>query len=337
MSETTNIAWCDSTINFWSGCTKVSEGCAHCYAETLSNRGMTNPKGEKTIGQWGKGAPRRLHESAFKLAHRLNAKPWICDSCGNAQEQVNCGGCEKCHHSDVMFHRRRIFSLSLGDWLDPEVPIEWTARMLHTIYKCDQVVWILCTKRPELWFIALKASIERVKKGDLTLNRDFQFWLESWLNGVARKNIILLASVENNEQFIERTPILLGIPAVCHGLSMEPLLGPIDCLNYNFWATGHARRQDKTLTAAGVHTHLKWIIIGGESGKKARPCDVDWITSLVKQGQAAGVPTFVKQLGANPIENGLPPLRDAPGSFHKKWGDPSEWPVNLRIQEFPEL
>ena len=51
MSEQTKIAWCDSTVNFWSGCTKVSPGCAHCYAEALSNRGLGTPGRGGTIGK----------------------------------------------------------------------------------------------------------------------------------------------------------------------------------------------------------------------------------------------------------------------------------------------
>ena len=65
MSERTKIDWCDSTVNFFSGCTKVSEGCRFCYAEAQSER-------FSTFGKWGPYAKRKLHESAFKLAHRLN-------------------------------------------------------------------------------------------------------------------------------------------------------------------------------------------------------------------------------------------------------------------------
>ena len=48
MSEKTKISWCDSTINFWEGCTKVSPGCANCYAEARDKR-FTGGK------LWGKG------------------------------------------------------------------------------------------------------------------------------------------------------------------------------------------------------------------------------------------------------------------------------------------
>jgi protein gp37 len=51
--ENTKIGWCDHTFNPWRGCTKVSPGCANCYAEALSKR---NPK---VLGAWGRRGPRR--------------------------------------------------------------------------------------------------------------------------------------------------------------------------------------------------------------------------------------------------------------------------------------
>jgi hypothetical protein len=47
MGQNTNIEWCDHTFNPWRGCTKVSNGCKNCYAETLSLR---NPA---VLGEWG--------------------------------------------------------------------------------------------------------------------------------------------------------------------------------------------------------------------------------------------------------------------------------------------
>jgi protein gp37 len=90
MSELTKIQWCDSTLNFWEGCTKVSAGCKSCYAEARDKR-FTGGK------HWGPGAPRRKSKSAVKDALRLNKKPWICDECGEAQAKPiePCPNCEK--------------------------------------------------------------------------------------------------------------------------------------------------------------------------------------------------------------------------------------------------
>lgn len=77
------------------------------------------------------------------------------------------------------------------------------------------------------------------------------------------------------------------------------------------------------------------MIVGGESGPGARPCDVAWIRSIVEQCKAASVPVFVKQLGRNPkltryTGMGRDRLRD------RKGADPNEWPTDLRVQEMPK-
>lgn len=91
-------------------------------------------------------------------------------------------------------------------------------------------------------------------------------------------------------------------------VSAEPLLEDVD---YTPWLND-----------------LHWLIVGGESGPKSRPCDLAWVRSAVKQCQAAKVPVFVKQLGALPV--GLP---GAPAA-HTRGGDLAEMPEDLRVREF---
>jgi len=321
MSEKTKIAWCDSTVNFWEGCTKVSAGCANCYAEARDKR-FTGGK------LWGKGSPRRKSKSAVRDALRYNKLRWICDcgiTRGNAveAEDVECKNCGGNSH-----HRRRIFSLSLGDWLDDEVPIDWLAEMLDTIRRCDQVTWILCTKRPENFMDRMySAAFDAYRKND---KNPLVFWIEKWARDKqSPANIILLTSVENQPQADKRIPELLKIPAACHGLSMEPLLGPVT-LPETPMEYGLDRMWPKK-------QRIKWIIIGGESGANARPCNVDWIRKLVQQGKDAGVATFVKQLGANSAFLNTTTHLTSLNLADKKGGDPAEWPADLRVQEFPRL
>lgn len=322
MGSETKIQWCDSTVNFWSGCTKVSAGCAHCYAEGLSKRDLPN------VGKWGKGQPRKLHESAFKMAVRLNARPWVCDECG-AAHALPSGFCACSNPTDsstwATRHRRRIFSLSLGDWLDAEVHIEWLARMLDTVRLCEGVDWILCTKRPELWRSQLQNLCDwRSATGEGDQSEAFFYWIEAWLNGKAPKHIWLLTSVENQSVTTERIAALASIPAVVRGLSLEPLLGPVDLSETDF------------IDCMG-HPNLQWLIIGGESGNNARSCDLEWVRSLVNQGTTAGVATFVKQLGKRVIV-----ARTGYGEpvsvnlDHPKGGDWNEWPAELRVRQFPQ-
>lgn len=333
MAENTKISWCDSTINFWEGCTKVSPGCQFCYAEARDKR-FTGGK------LWGKGAPRRKSNRAANDALAMNRKPWICDECGEAQSDVDYSLCRSCHTTGS-FHRRRIFSLSLGDWLDDEVPIEWLAEMLDTIRKCDQVTWMLCSKRWENFNERLTAVLHW---SEAKLRRDLNpLWNFVFLWGKKIKippNIIGLCSVENQNEADKRIPHFLTVPLACRGLSMEPLLGPVDL------EPSVALWKPRAYVLSPRY-YINWLIIGGESGPSARPCNVDWIRSIVQQGQAAGVATFVKQLGAKPVEtlvtyqNGMPLTGSGKTPFEgqitdKKGGDPSEWPTDLRIQQWPK-
>jgi protein gp37 len=310
------------------------------------------------VDHWGKGAPRRKSLSAVKAALAMNRKPWICDVCGEARSDKD-EDCQQCSLPDPIqgfrspgVHRRRIFSLSLGDWLDDEVPIEWLADMLDTIRKCDQVTWILCSKRWENWesrlrgvCVHLQSLSNRGLIEDHTKHKAWQL-CNQWLpwNGIHRfsppANIIGLCSVENQKMALKRVPELIQTPLACRGLSLEPLLGPVDFI----------LSKDSIPPISVLNTgSIEWLIIGGESGSgpAARPCNVEWIRSLVQQGQAAGVATFVKQLGQFPTapqnkfwpeatfvhfcpEYNLVKLTD------KKGGDPSEWSPDLRIQQWPK-
>ena len=317
MSEQTKIQWCDSTVNFWSGCTKVSDGCKNCYAEARDKRHM-----QEAVDHWGKWAPRLKHVGAVKQALALNRRPFICDRCGLDNMLLGSDGrieCKACEYEQHDFHRRRIFSLSLGDWLDPEVPVYWFAEMLDTIRQCDQVQWILCTKRPELFEERVLAALE--------YGMESEDWAEAWMDGKPPHQVIVLTSVENQPMADLRVPQLLKIPAVCRGLSLEPLLGPVEIPNSEFRIP-----------------NLNWLIIGGESGTAARDCYVQWIRSLVQQGKSAGLAVFVKQLGAQPINQEI--IHDDKGNDaavrswnmnlkHPKGGDINEWPEDLQVQEWP--
>ncbi|MDE2097620.1 MAG: DUF5131 family protein [Patescibacteria group bacterium] len=306
MGATTKIKWADSTWNPWSGCTKVSPGCANCYAETLSKNKFFG--GGKTIGKWGKGAPRKLHESAFKMAFSLNRKPWICDECGYAKSYHDSG--QYCNAKNkngelckcTSQHRRRIFSLSLGDWLDEEVPIEWVARMLDTIRQCDQVTWILCSKRWENFMLRVgNLSASLTEQGG-----DFYEWLHIWVShNSPPKNIIGLCSVENQERADNRIPQFLTVPLACHGLSLEPLLSSV-----GFGCDG------------ALFKGIDWSIVGCESGSKRR-YQIEYeesARSIIRQGQSAQIAVFHKQMPIN-------------GSVSH---EPTEWPEDLRVQQWPK-
>jgi len=342
MGRTTEIEWCDHSWSPWRGCTKVSPGCANCYAETLSKR---NPA---VRGQWGRGKPRVL------------AKNWG-DPVKWDRQFAKSFGLE-------LDHRRPTVFPSLCDWLDEEVPVEWLARFLQLIHDTPNLNWLLLTKRPENWEQRLRDVCVYFQglPGDWRQAPAWQL-ANRWCphNGVHRfdppANVWVGTSVEDQTRADERIPALLRIPAVGRFVSVEPLLGPVDlylspsvrCRHCDNYVGGHA---------TGCHDicdcRIHWVIIGGESGHGARPCNVDWIRSLVRQCRSAGVAPFVKQLGARAVEADYQHTRkcwnedcalaggpeDCTGEVvfdslelgHPKGGDPAEWPADLRVREFPE-
>lgn len=118
MGLNSSIEWTTHTFNPWWGCTKVSDGCRHCYAETLSLRyGNDN---------WGKGKKRRLMSDAYwKEPLRWNA----------AAERTG--------------HRAQVFCASMADVFDPEAPAEQLNRLWNLIRNTPHLDWQLLTKRPE--------------------------------------------------------------------------------------------------------------------------------------------------------------------------------------------
>ncbi len=102
-------------------------------------------------------------------------------------------------------------------------------------------------------------------------------------------------------------------------------------------------RQDSLEDRAPRTLGLDLVIVGGESGPNARPCDVAWIRSVVEQCKAAGVACFVKQLGARPYSlagdslcaDGEPPVGTFLALRQRAGSDPSEWPDDIRVQEWP--
>ena len=293
MGANTHIQWTDYTFNPWEGCTKVSPGCAHCYAEARDIR--------FTGGQhWGKGAPRR----------RTSVHNWNEPRRWDSQPRMD-------------FERRqRVFCASLADWLDDEVPIEWTADLLDLIRATPNLDWQLLTKRPENWRPRLDQVYNWTTQRVYDYNPALQLWVLSWLQGQAPDNVWIGTTVEDQARADERIPLLLRLPAKVRFLSCEPLLGPVDLIK---WLHPEGRcgeclqlievhrtcvscdccceGPEGTLTRGDL---IDWIICGGESGKDARPMHPAWARSLRDQCAAAGVPFFFKQWGEWAEHNDTP-------------------------------
>ncbi len=215
--------------------------------------------------------------------------------------------------------RRRVFCLSLGDVFEDRAElVEPRARLFAMIERTHNLDWLLLTKRPQ--------NVERlIKPLESKWYPDMPLWETFPL-----PNVWLGVSVEDQQRADQRIPTLLRIPATVRFLSVEPLLESVDLRFFDSMIVDIAREM-ATRAPRKRPNGVSWAIVGGESGSNARPCDVAWVQSVVAQCREAGVAPFVKQLGAVPVDGGVPIIfRD------KKGGDPDEWPEDLRVRELPD-
>lgn len=292
--ENSNIEWCDHTFNPWEGCTKVSPGCAHCYAETRNAR-----FGGGQAPNWGKGAPRR------RTSQQNWNQPLRWDrAAAKASREFEYLRLVTASHPIVQNfvvplqdapRRPRVFCASLADWLDDEVPIEWLADLLALIRRTPNLDWLLLTKRPQNW----KSRLDDVCSFEPIPDEDYETytlsdWISDWWNGKAPANVWIGTTVEDQQRADERIPELVNIPAKVRFLSCEPFLGPMELddvpLNDRCFGPWDFPKGNPV---PGIH----WVICGGESGPGARPMHPDWARSLRDQCKSAGVPFFFKQFG----------------------------------------
>ena len=317
MGENSKISWTHHTWNPWWGCHRVSPGCEHCYAETFAKR--------TGHAVWGRTAPRRFLRNPFaalvKMQHRA-------------------------HHTG---ERHRVFIASMADIFEAHPEPEVRARQ-------DAI-------RAELW--ALVPSLASLDL--LLLTKRPQNVREmvpaAWMRDGFPCNVWLGTTCEDQQRADERIPHLLDCPAAVRWVSYEPALGPVDFspwLGYNPSFGGREvdehRSRLRNCSADGVEDRprrptLGWVIVGGESGGGARPFDVQWARDAVRQCREAGVPAFVKQLGARPhkVTGATGRFRTDPETGKRqveltierlwlrdpKGGDIDEFPEDLRVRQYP--
>jgi protein gp37 len=143
-------------------------------------------------------------------------------------------------------------------------------------------------------------------------------------------NVWLGTSIEHQQALTERWKHLANAPAVTRFYSMEPQLDAIDL--------SPVLRLSATITEDGPIWHtpkdtlprpVNWVIVGGESGPRARVFQPAWVRQTIAQCAAAGVPVFVKQLGSV--------WGKANASRHTHGGEIEDWPADLRVREFPAM
>lgn len=284
MGTTTGISWTDATWNPLRGCTRVSEGCRHCYAEIVAARFS------------GPGQP---YEG---LAHKVGGEArWTGDVRFIAH-----------HLTDPLRWRdpRRIFVNSMSDLFHEQVPAAWLDQIFAVMLLAPRHTFQVLTKRPEGMraYLTLATTHERVVDAarvlferrrkvvlDAPLLRFAGFTARPW----PLPNVHLGVSVEHQRAADQRIPLLLETPAAVRWLSAEPLLGPIDLRSFAPFLAH--------LGAAGIecdHGHdacpicdrgIDWVVVGGESGRDHRPMDLAWARGLWEQCCEAYVPFYFKQ------------------------------------------
>lgn len=174
-----------------------------------------------------------------------------------------------------------IFVNSMSDLFHEGVPDEYLIRVFAVMAAASRHTFQVLTKRHGRMQSLLSRSDFRASVWDhwrgLTRGAD-----DTWAWPL--RNVWLGVSVENQRWAEVRIPKLLDTPAAVRFLSCEPLLGPVDLAVSSFiggdWLDG-----------------LGWVIVGGESGPKARPMHPQWARALRDQCQAVGVPFLFKQWG----------------------------------------
>lgn len=212
--KTTKIEWTDKTWNPITGCTKYSQGCANCYAETMSRR-------LKAMGldKYTNGFELTLHNECLE-----EPMQW-----------------KKPHN---------IFVCSMSDLFHKDVPFEFIDKIINTIKQTPQHRYQLLTKRAE-------------RMAEYFQNREIP------------KNAWLGVTVEAQSSK-KRIDILRTLNAPILFLSCEPLIEDLGILNLD---------------------NIDWVIVGGESGLKARPMKEEWVLSIKEQSEQQGSAFFFKQWG----------------------------------------
>jgi len=292
MGDKTGIEWTDTTWNPVRGCSRVSEGCRHCYAERVAAR-FVKP-GQPYHGFAKVTAPRDLLD---RVGGRRNG--WT-----GVVRLVP----EKLAEPLRWKKPRRIFVNSMSDLFHESLSNEDIAAVFGVMAAAPRHTFQVLTKRARRmreWFTwvdqqARSAAVVEfgspwwpvlvcARKAAGLVDRDFG--VDGAGSTWPLANVWLGVSVENQAAADERIPDLLATPAALRFLSCEPLLGPV-----NVCAVPDTKTRPADFHARNTPLgDIDWVIAGCESGPGARPAQVDWYRSLRDQCAAAGVPFFLKQ------------------------------------------
>lgn len=214
MAQGSGIEWTESTWNPVTGCTKISPGCKHCYAERMAER------------------LRAMGQANYANGFELTVQP---------------------HMLELPLTWKKpqvIFVNSMSDLFHKDVPLAYVRRVFDVMKRAHWHRFQVLTKRAS-------------RLAELSPKLDWA------------PNIWMGVSVES-DKYRGRIADLRSTGAQTKFLSLEPLLGPLHDLDLR---------------------EINWVIVGGESGPRARPMAREWVTDFRDQCGRAAVPFFFKQWG----------------------------------------
>lgn len=215
MTTKTAIEWTEQTWNPTTGCTKISPGCKHCYAEVMAKR-------LQAMGAHG-------YENGFALS----LMP------------------ERLEQPLTRKRPTTYFVNSMSDLFHEDIPFDFLDKIFDVIRRTPQHTYQILTKRA---------------------NRLPAYFGEQPLP----PNVWLGVSVENKKHGVPRIDHLRKVRAAVRFLSAEPLLEDLGAIDL---------------------TDIHWVIVGGESGPKARPMRAEWVETIRLQCEDQGALFFFKQWG----------------------------------------
>lgn len=300
----TNISWATHVCNPLGGCAKVSEGCERCWAIEMGARLARFGRDEfSELVQVGEsGRPNWTRRSSLTIE----------------------GGSAMLPQLEALIRRRSPAWVFIGSMTDlfwaghgeqGQLAVAGAILLAHPGVECLTLTkrlpealsfldrWLTYTSPVDEALEALEALVEgAVTAAGARRARAFRWRLPPhWWFG---------ATIENQRRADERLPLLRMVPASLRWVSAEPLL--------EGWSMGHG---------------FDWLVLGGESGAGARPCDAGAMKAMALVARGLGIAVHIKQLGRHAVAAGGRDGRAEAGAGperirlrHPMGGDPAEWP-----------
>jgi len=314
MSATSNIEWTDATWNPIAGCSKLTSGCANCYALRMSHRIASMEKHPGRYNGIVRATPRGAAWTGL-----VNVDWAEIDKPLRWQKP------------------RMVFACSMSDLFYEGVSDVVIDQVFGIMTLAQQHTFQILTKRSSRmrrWFENLPENPTSQFRGALAAR--WGLWDERLQNKLIDQwtwplpNVWIGVTVENQECADRRVPDLLSVPAAVRYVSAEPLLGPLNLSRIKDHGaddnalTGERRMAPYCYADGGPR--LSWVIVGGESGPNARLMRESWLRGVLRDCQKASVPVFVKQMGTAWARD---------HELHGKASSPKQWPDDLRVREWP--